>query len=148
MESAKGEDPYLDNVLAATSLPDDYQAWQDPAMRKCASEVKEAYPSDVINPPLNPVNPQAATAPATYASVIQACQDLTLFAKIADAAGKGLTVASFTRAGYELKNASIPGAGGPVSFAKNQPYGIGSVTVVTYSPTARNLVPVASSSAR
>ncbi len=148
VESAKGQDPYLDNVLAATSLPSNYQAWQDPAIKKCASEVKEAYPSDVINPPLNPVNPQAASAPATYAAVIQACQDLTLFAKIADAAGKSLTVASFTRAGYGLKNVSIPGAGGPVSFAKNQPYGIGSVTVVTYSPTARNLVPVASSSAQ
>ena len=146
VQSAKGEDPYLDNVLAAASLPSNYQAWQDPAVAKCDSEVKKAYPSDIINPPLNPVNPEAASAPATYVAVIQACQDLTLFAKIADAAGKNLTVASFTHAGYGLKNVSLPGAGGPVSFGKNQPYGIGSVSVVTYSQKARNLIPVTSSS--
>ena len=57
--------------------------------------------------------------PETAVSVIQACQYLTLFQKIADAAGKNLTVASFTKAGYALKNASIPGTGGGlVSFGR------------------------------
>jgi hypothetical protein len=74
--------------------------------------------------------------------VIQACQYLTLFQKIADAAGKKLTVASFTKAGYALRNASIPGTGGtPISFGPNQPYAIGPVNVVTYSPTSKTLVP-------
>ena len=92
--------------------------------------------------PLNPTNPAAASVPATATSVIQACQLLTLFQKIADAAGKKLTVASFTKAGYALKNASPPGNWWrPVSFANNQPYAIGPITVVTYSPTSKTLVP-------
>jgi hypothetical protein len=53
-----------------------------------------------------------------------------------------LTVASFTKAGYALKNVSIPGTGGGlISFGKNQPYAIGPINVVTYSPTSKTLVP-------
>ena len=50
---------------------------------------------------------------------MQACQDLALFAKIADTAGKKLTVASFTKAGYSLKNITIPGSGG-TGFVREQ----------------------------
>jgi hypothetical protein len=141
VETAKGGNPYLDNVLTATPTPFSYVEWQDPGIQKCVSVVKKAYPSDEIDAPLNPTNPNAASVPATAVSVIQACQYLALFQKIADAAGKNLTVASFTKAGYALKNASIPGAGGPVTFGKNQPYAIGPITVVTYSPTSKTLVP-------
>lgn len=141
VETAKGGNPYLDNVLTATPTPFSYVEWQDPAIQKCVSVVKKAYPSDEIDAPLNPTNPNAASVPATAVSVIQACQYLALFQKIADAAGKNLTVASFTKAGYALKNASIPGAGGPVTFGKNQPYAIGPITVVTYSPASKTLVP-------
>jgi hypothetical protein len=142
VESAKGGNPYLENVLTATPTPFSYVQWQDPAIQKCVTIVKKAYPSDTINAPLNPTNPAAASVPATAVSVIQACQFLTLFQKIADAAGKKLTVATFTKAGYALKNASIPGTGGGlVSFANNQPYAIGPITVVTYSTTSKTLVP-------
>ncbi len=142
VETAKGGNPYLDNVLTATPTPSTYVQWKDPGIQKCVAIVKKAYPSDEIDAPLNPTNPDAASVPATSVSVIQACQYLTLFQKIADAAGKDLTVASFTKAGYALKNASIPGTGGAlVSFGKNQPYAIGPITVVTYSPTSKTLVP-------
>ena len=142
VETAKGGNPYLDNVLTATPTPFTYVQWKDPGIQKCVDIVKKAYPSDEIDAPLNPTNPNAASVPATAVSVIQACQYLTLFQKIADAAGKNLTVASFTKAGYALKNASIPGTGGGlVSFGNNQPYAIGPITVVTYSPTSKTLVP-------
>jgi hypothetical protein len=37
---------------------------------------------------------------------------------------------------------SIPGTGGGlISFGKNQPYAIGPINVVTYSPTSKTLVP-------
>ena len=142
VETAKGGNPYLEDVLTATPTPFTYVQWKDPAIQKCVAIVEKAYPSDTINAPLNPTNPAASSVPATATSVIQACQFLTLFQKIADAAGKKLTVASFTKAGYALKNASLPGTGGGlVSFANNQPYAIGPITVVTYNPTSKTLVP-------
>jgi hypothetical protein len=147
VESAKGGNPYLDNVLTALPTPFTYVQWKDPGIQKCVAIVKKAYPSDKINAPLNPTNPAASSVPATATSVIQACQFLTLFQKIADAAGKKLTVATFTKAGYGLRNVVIPGAGGPVSFAKNHPYALGPINVVTYSPKSETLVP-ASATAR
>ena len=143
VQSTKGSNPYLDNVLAATSVPDAYQQWKDPAIKKCAAEVHKAYPSDTITPPPNPAT-QVATSDTTYQSVIEACQYLGLFTKIADAAGKHLSVASFTKAGYGLKNATIPGMGGPISFAPGQPYAIGPVTIVHYNPKTETLVPTGS----
>jgi hypothetical protein len=66
-----------------------------------------------------------------------------LFDDIAKAAGKNLTVASFTKAGYALKNADIPGLGA-VSFGPNQPYATGPVTIFKYDPTSETLVPTSS----
>ena len=138
--STKGANPYLNYTLAATSTPNAYQQWKDPAIQKCAAEVRKAYPSDQVS---NPVNPETTvvTNDTTYQSVIEACQYLGLFVKIADAAGKNLNVATFTNAGYHLKNAVIPGMGGPISYAPGQPYAIGPVTIVHYDPKTQTLVP-------
>ena len=76
--------------------------------------------------------------------MIEACQYLALFDDIAAAAGKNLTVASFTKAGYALKNADIPGIGA-VSFGPGQPYATGPVTIYKYDPTSKTLVPASSS---
>lgn len=140
VQSTKGGNPYLDNVLAATSVPDAYEQWKDPAIQKCAAVVHKAYPSDTITPPVNP-STQPAGTDTTFQSVIEACQYLGLFTKIADAAGKNLTVANFTKAGYELNNATIPGMGAPISFGPGQPYATGPVTVVTYDLKTQTLVP-------
>jgi hypothetical protein len=115
--------------------------WKDPGIQTCVKAVKKAYPSDVINTPPAPTSASFATVPSTYISVIQACQDLALVQKIADAAGKKLTVATFTKAGYGLKNVTLPGTGGPVSFGANQAYATGPATVVTYDPTSKTMVP-------
>jgi hypothetical protein len=106
--------------------------------------VHKAYPTDTITPPPNP-NTQVAGTDTTYQSVIEACQYMGLFTAIADAAGKNLTVASFTKAGYGLRKATIPGMGGPISFAPGQAYAVGPVTIVTYNPKTQTLVPVSSS---
>jgi len=141
--SAKGGNPYLDNVMAATPVSSPYQAWMDPAMQNCAAIIRKAYPSDAIAAPANPRSPQAATngSDTTYAAVEAACQDLAIFAKIADAAGKNLTVASFTKAGYQLRNVTFPGTGVPVSFGSNRPYSIGKANIVVYDPRSGTLVP-------
>jgi hypothetical protein len=141
--SAKGGNPYLDNVIAATPVSSPYQAWMDPAMQNCAAIIHKAYPSDAIAAPANPRSPQAASngSDTTYAAVEAACQDLAIFAKIADAAGKNLTVASFTKAGYQLRNVTFPGSGGPVSFGPNRPYAIGKANIIVYDPRSGTLVP-------
>jgi hypothetical protein len=138
--SASGKNPYLDNVMTSTPVPPANQAWKDPAVQKCAAIVRKAYPSDPI------AGPAASTSStATYAAVEAACQDLAIFAKIADTAGKNLTVASFTKAGESLRNVTFPGAGGPVSFGPNQPYAIGRANVVVYDPRSGTLVPAPAS---
>ena len=141
--SAKGGNSYLDNVMAASPTPSAYQAWMDPAMQRCAAIVRKAYPSDAIAVPVNPSSPEAASSGSdtTYAVVEEACQGLAIFAKIADAAGKNLTVASFTKAGYQLRNVTFPGTGGPVSFGPDQPYAIGKANIVVYDPRSGTLVP-------
>jgi len=146
VESAK-VNPYLDNVLSATAVPSTYAEWQDPAVQKCAAIVHKAYPSDPIATPVNPTSAQAAASSTdtTYVSVEEACQYLGLFTKIADAAGKNLTVASFTKAGYGLKNVTFPGSGGAVSFGPGQPYAVGPAQVVVYDPTSEQMVPASSS---
>ena len=141
VESTKGANPYLKNVLAASTAPTFYQQWKDPAIQKCVAGVKKAYPSDKITPPVDPTKPGAgASTDTTYASVVEACQYLALFDDVAAKAGKNLTVASFTKAGYALKNANIPGLG-PISFGPNQPYATGAVTIFKYDPTSETLVP-------
>jgi hypothetical protein len=145
--SAKGGNPYLDNVMASSPVSSAYSVWTDPAMQKCAAIVRKAYPSDAIAAPVNPNSPQAASSGSdtTYAAVEAACQDLAIFAKIADAAGKNLTVASFTKAGYQLRNVTFPGTGGPVSFGPDQPYAIGKANIVVYDPRSGTLVPAPAS---
>ena len=145
VESTKGANPYLKYVLAASTAPTFYQQWKDPAIQKCVAAVKKAYPSDTITPPVNPTSPGAGNSTdTTYTSVVEACQYLALFDDIAAAAGKNLTVASFTKAGYALKNASIPGIG-PISFGPGQSYATGAVTIFKYDPTSETLVPASNS---
>ncbi len=145
VESTKGANPYLKYVLAASTAPTFYQQWKDPAIQKCVAAVKKAYPSDTITPPVNPTSPGAGgSTDTTYASVVEACQYMALFDDIAAAAGKNLTVASFTKAGYALKNADIPGIG-PISFGPGQAYATGPVTIFKYDATSETLVPASNS---
>jgi hypothetical protein len=141
VESAKGKNPYLDNVMTSTPITSVYQGWQSPAMQKCVSIVKKAYPSDQIDPPPNPDKPQSAanSQDQTYGAVEAACQNLAVFAKIADTAGKNLTVASFTKAGESLRNVTFPGSG-PVSFAPGRPCALGKANIYVYDAKTGTLV--------
>ncbi len=141
--AAKGGNPYYDNVMTSSPLPSTYQEWQDPAIQKCYKIVHKAYPSDPISPPPSPNTPAAASdsSNATYAAVASVCQNLAILAAIADQAGKDLTVASFTKAGYGLRNVTFPGSSEPVSFGPNRPYALGSPNLLVYSFKLGTLVP-------
>jgi len=133
---------YLRGVLTSSPVPSNYQIWHTPFVQHCDQVVRKAYPSDKITPPTNPIS----GSDQTFYSVEAACINMALFTTIAKAAGKHLTVASFEKAGYGLRNATIPGSAAPVSFGPDRSYPLGPVIVVTYDP-AKNVLNFANSSA-
>jgi hypothetical protein len=126
---------YLKNVVTSSPVPSNYEIWHTPAVQKCDSVVRKAYPALKITPPTNPLT----GSDQTFYAVEAACINLALFTTIAKAAGKNLTQSSFTHAGYGLKDAVIPGAGTPVSLGPGRAYAIGPVYLVTYD-AAQNVL--------
>jgi hypothetical protein len=133
---------YLRGVLTSSPVPSNYQIWHTPFVQHCDQVVRKAYPSDEIKPPTNPIS----GSDQTFYSVESACINMALFTTIAKAAGKDLTVASFEKAGYGLRDATIPGAASSVSFGPGRSYPLGPVIKVTYDPT-RNVLDFANSAA-
>jgi hypothetical protein len=133
---------YLRGLLTSSAVPSNYQIWHTPFVQHCDQVVRKAYPSDKITPPTNPVS----GSDQTFYSVEAACINMALFTTIAKAAGKNLTVARFEQAGYGLRNAIIPGAASPVSFAPGRSYPLGPVILVTYDP-AKNVLDFAKTAA-
>jgi hypothetical protein len=133
---------YLRGVLTSSPVPSNYQIWHTPFVQQCDHVVRKAYPSDKITPPTNPIR----GSDQTFYSVEAACINLALFTTIAKAAGRDLTPTSFEKAGYGLRDVTIPGAASPVSFGQGRSYPLGPVIVVTYDP-AKNVLEFANSPA-
>ena len=133
---------YLRGLVASSPQPSNYRVWHTPAVQHCAQVVRQAYPDDKMTPPTNPIS----GSDQTFFSVESACVNLALFTTIAKAAGKDLTLASFERAGYGIRNATIPGAAAPVSFGPHRPYPVGPVIFITYDPQ-KNVLDYANSAA-
>jgi hypothetical protein len=119
---------YLKNVLTASPVPSNYQIWHTPAVQQCDRVVRKAYPALKITPPTDPLT----GSDQTFYAVESACINLALFTTIVKAAGKNLTWSSFAHAGYQLRDAAIPGSGAPVSFGPGRAYALGPVYLVTY----------------
>jgi branched-chain amino acid transport system substrate-binding protein len=133
---------YLKNVSTSSPLTPPAEIWSNAGTQQCVKLVRKAYPSDHINA----YSPTLPESEITFMGVELACTDMALFADIAKAAGKDLTVARFTRAGYNLKDAIIPGTATPVSFAVNRPYALGPVYAVHYDAATKSLVFASASS--
>jgi Periplasmic binding protein len=131
-----GQAPYLKTVTTSAPGPTDIENYNDPDMQKCFSIIKKAYPSDEIAAP----DPTSNSPDHSYVSAESACQNVAMFKAIAKAAGKKLTVASFTKAGYALRNVTFPGSGGPVSFGPGQAYAVGPVFIGKYDAATNQLV--------
>jgi hypothetical protein len=127
---------YLSNVVTSSPLTPPTAIWDNAGTQQCVHIIKKAYPSDQIRA-------YGATVPEseeTWLSVELACTDMALFADIAKAAGKDLTVSSFVHAGYRLKNLVLPGTNAPVSFGPGRPYGLGPVYMVHYDAATKAIV--------
>ena len=97
-------------MVTSSPLTPPQAIWDNAGTQKCVHTVRKAYPSDKISA-------YGSTIPASHATwmgVELACTDLALFATIAKAAGKHLTVSSFVQAGYGIRDAVIPGTNAPV----------------------------------
>jgi hypothetical protein len=139
--TSKNAPTFLKTVTTSTPTLPQVRVWNDPSVQACVRIIEKAYPSDTITPPSLSSN----SSDHTYVAPLAACQSLAMFTKIAMAAGKKLTVASFTKAGYGLRNVAFPGSGGPVSFGPGQAYAIGPVYLAKYSVAAGQLVTSAKS---
>jgi hypothetical protein len=134
--SALSAAPYLAKVVTSVPGPTGLQTWKDPGIQRCVAVIHKAYPSDTITP----YNPASNSSDHSYVSAETACENLALLEVIAKAAGKDLTVQSFTKAGESLHGFTVPASGGPVSFAPGQPYALGPVYVGHYNSGTHTLV--------
>jgi hypothetical protein len=127
---------YLAPAVMSTPVTPPAAVWNNAGTQRCVHLVKKAYPSDGIRA----YDASLPASKATWMSVEFACSDMALFAAIAKAAGKDLTVSSFVHAGYGLKNVVLPGSNAPISFAPGRPYALGPVYMVHYNPKTNLLV--------
>jgi hypothetical protein len=136
---------YVKNMVTSTPIASANQAWAQPSVQKCVQVIRRAFPSDAIGAP-----PKIATAKSltvtTYVAPIAACQNLALFATIAERAGRKLTESSFARAGESIHNLVLPGEPGAVSFGPGRAYALGAVYIGRYD-IATKTVEFASTSA-
>ncbi len=130
---AEDNPAYLSNVVTSSPLTPPAAIWDNTGTQQCVHIIKKAYPSDQIRA----YNATLPESDATWTSVEFACSDMALFADIAKAAGKDLTVSSFVHAGYGLKNLALPGTNVPISFGPNRPYVLGPVYMVHYDKATK-----------
>ncbi len=106
--------------------------FNDPSLQKCYGTVEKATGDKIVERP-------PPGTPDYQASARAACQYISLFAQLAGAAGKDLTVASFGKAAAKLGSVTIPGLGtikyDPKTHTWQQP-----LWTYKYDPTSQGLV--------
>jgi hypothetical protein len=106
--------------------------FDDPSLQKCFSTVEKATGDTIVEHP-------EPGAPDYQASAWAACRYVNLFAQLAGASGKDLTVAGFGKAAQKLGAVTIPGLGSikyePKTHTWAQP-----IFMYNYDPASQQLV--------
>jgi len=125
----KATDPALWKGSATADIAADFK---DPSLQKCYGMVGKATGKTIVE------RPEPGT-PDYQASARAACQYISLFAQLAGAAGKDLTVAGFGKAAEKLGTVTIPGLGtikyDPTTHTWQQ-----TLYTYKYDPTTQQLV--------
>jgi branched-chain amino acid transport system substrate-binding protein len=108
--------------------------FNDPALQKCFRLITAATGYNIKN-----AQPTAGQPDYRDSSLI-ACDSVALFAAIAGAAGKNLTVQSFGKAGQQIGSVQIPGAGKVPYDAKAHSF-LQPLYIYRYDPATKTLVP-------
>ena len=129
---------YLKNVIATTPIPAAAAEWKDPSIQKCVATIKREAPQDAIASPIG--QSPSDTANQTYIAPMSACTNLAMFTAIAKTAGRNLTVSRFEKAGYGLRNVTVPGIAGSVSFGPGQAFASVPIYLAHYDPALRQML--------
>ena len=135
-DTAAADPKYFPDLLSGTPTISDAAAWQQPAMKQCVASIEKAYPDDAIGDPVT----ATGSTPTTWIAPIYACQDVSLLTQIVTAAGMTLNNQTFARGGESLRNLSLPGVNGTISFAPGQQYATGPIYLITYDPASKTAV--------
>jgi ABC-type branched-subunit amino acid transport system substrate-binding protein len=125
----KATDPEIWKGSVTADIAADFD---EPSLQKCYGLVEKATGDTIVERP-EPGDPDY------QASARAACQYISLFAQLAGAAGKDLTVAGFGKAAEKLGSVTIPGLGtikyDPKTHTWQQP-----LWTYKYDPTTQQLV--------
>ncbi len=127
---------YLTGLLSGTTSEPYATAWTQPALKRCVSVIRKAYPADAI---ASPIGASSAVA-ETWTAPTVACRDVGLLAAIVRAAGKTLDNHTFAAAGESLRNVTIPGVSAPISFGAGRQYANAPIFLVTYDAQSKTAV--------
>ncbi len=125
----KATDPAFFKGAVTADIDTDFN---DPSLQKCYRTVEKVTGDTIVEHP-KPGDPDNQTSART------ACRYISLFAQLAGAAGKDLTVAGFGKAAEKLGSVTVPGSGtikyDPTTHTWAQP-----LYTFKYDPTQQQLV--------
>lgn len=127
---------YFDGLIAG-GTPSKAVLWGDPEMQACVDIIRAADPERQITDPTNP----APGERDTFVSLVTACQSMSLFVAIAEAAGPGLNNDTLRAAGESLGEFLVPGNGGMQNYSADALSGDPAVFLARFDPSTNGLQP-------
>jgi hypothetical protein len=125
----KATDPTIWKGSTTADIAADFD---DPSLQKCYGMVEKATGDKIVERP-------APDTPDNQASARAACQYISLFAQLAGAAGKNLTVDGFGKAAEKLGSVTIPGLG-KIEYDPKTHTWVQPLWTYKYDPSTQQLV--------